>query len=105
MRASIAYPDFFQRALSHEVKASLLLFHSYLCHEERIWETMGVGGQARGAGEEEEEEAEEVEEQRERMGMERVERVEAEELKSRFKSEKLGSWRRRCERMVAGSLD
>ena len=101
MRASITYPDFFQRALSHEVKASLLLFHSYLCHEERIWETMGVGGQVRGA-EEEEEEVEEVEEKREREGMERVE---AEELKSRVKSEKEGSWRRRCERMVAGSLD
>jgi len=62
---------------------------------------MGVGGQVRGAGEAEEE-VEEVEEQREREGMERAEE---EELKSRFKSEKLGSWRRRCECIVTGSLD
>ena len=85
------------------------MFHSYLCHEERIWEIIGVGGQVRGAGEAEEE-VEEVEEQREREGMERegierVERAEAEELKSRVKSEKEGSWRRRCERIVAGLLD
>lgn len=58
---------------------------------------MGVGGQVRGSGvEEEEEEEEEVEEQREREGIEREE-----DVKSRFRSERLGKWRRRCERIVA----
>lgn len=58
---------------------------------------MGVGGQVKGSGVEEEEE--EVEEQRE---SERIER--AEDVRSMFRSEKVGRWRRRCERIVVCGL-
>jgi hypothetical protein len=91
-----------------------------LFQEERIWDIMGDGGQVSGWMEEaekeeeveEEEEVEvEVEEEREK-DKEVVEEEEVDEvglwqregrLRLRFNSEKLGMWRRRCERIVVVS--
>jgi hypothetical protein len=73
------------------VSASLLLFHSYLFHDERICATIGEGGHVRGLGEAEEVEEEEREIERKEEEVEEVGLWQREgRLRWRFKSEKLG---------------
>jgi hypothetical protein len=87
-----------------------------LFQEERIWDIMGDGGQVsgwmEGAEEEEKMEEEEEEEEEREKDKEVVEEEEVDEvglwqregrLRLRFKSEKLGMWRRRCERIAVVS--
>lgn len=63
---------------------------------------MGEGGQVSGAIEDEDVDEEDEEREKEEEEEEEEEEEGDEDMKSRFRSEKLGTWRRRCECIVVG---